>query len=159
MGRRGRVKAAAGFPEAGTPQCRHHPSFALCPSFQGLSPWKPRNLPQLPINCLCPHLLGDASGRLRRRENLFPDPIQRRGLPVRDLHSHRRHRLQGEVAAGFASQQQAGVRHRATALSLPILALQDSCGSLPRGHQGCSPGTRAVARLEESGHPPTGYEK
>jgi hypothetical protein len=58
-----------------------------------------------PVNCLCPHLLGDASGRLRCRQNLFPDPIQRWGLPVRDLHSHRRHRLQGEVAADTSSRQ------------------------------------------------------
>lgn len=89
------------------PPCQP-PPLALCPSVQGFSPWKPRNAPQLPINCLCPHLLGDASGRLGRRENLFPDPIQRRGLPVRDLHSHRRHRLQGEVAAGSASRSEQG---------------------------------------------------
>lgn len=112
----------------------------------------PRNLTQLPINCLCPHLLGDASGRLRRWQNLFPDPIQRRGLPVRDLHSHRRHRLQGEVAVGSSCQQQARgttAQAQGAVLSLPALAPQSCCGSLSRGHQGPQrwPGSRSLGMV------------
>lgn len=127
----------------------------LCPSFQGLSPWKPRNLPQLPINCLCPHLLGDASGRLRRWQNLFPDPIQRRGLPVRKLHSHRRHRLQGEVATGSCSQLQArGPELGHSVLSSPCLPwlLRVAVAHCPEGTSGAPLGTTEVARFKESGH-------
>lgn len=114
--RRGRVKAAAGFSRSRCPRGSGHPSLAL---------------PGSPANCLCPHLLGDASGRLRRRQNLFPDPIQRWGLPVRDLHSHCRHRLQGEVAAGSFSSSEPGAvaQARGTVLSSPALASQDCCGS------------------------------
>lgn len=130
------------------------PPLALCPC-RGFSPWKPRNAPQLPINCLCPHLLGDASGRLGRRENLFPDPIQRRGLPVRDLHSHRRHRLQGEVAAGSASRSEQDCGSGpGTALPSPVPELQDG-GSLPGGHKGYPrDGTTAVDPCAEAGLAP-----
>ena len=96
---------AAGLPEADGPLALSPSSPRPLPIFPGPLSLEAQKCVQVPINCLCPHLLGDASGRLGRRENLFPDPIQRRGLPVRDLHSHRRHRLQGEVAAGSASQQ------------------------------------------------------
>lgn len=102
----------------------------LCPGF---SPWKPSNAPRLPVNCLCPHPPGDASGRLGRRENLFPDPIQRRGLPVRDLPGHRRHRLQGEVAAGSASRREPGCGSGpGTALS----RLSRRCRTVARGPEG-----------------------
>lgn len=135
------------------PPCQH-PPLALCPQSGGFSRWKPRIAPQLPINCLCPHLLGDASGRLGRRENLFPDPIQRRGLPVRDLPSHRRHRLQGEVATGSASRSQPGCGSGpGTALS-SLSCLQDG-GSQPRGHQGCPrEGTREWTRVRRPGLAP-----
>lgn len=140
-----------GFLEAGAPRRCRHLFLALCPSFQGLSPRKPRNSPRLPINCLCPHLLGDASGRLGRWENLFPDPIQRRGLLVRDLHSHRRHRLQGEVAAGSASSEPGAAAQAQGALPSP--RLPRSSGRLwlgAWGAPGVLPGDHRGGQLEES---------
>lgn len=47
--------------------------------------------------CPCTHLAGDVTWRLRRGENLFPPPVQRRSLSLRDLHSHRGHRFPGET--------------------------------------------------------------
>lgn len=128
------VKAAAGFPAAGASFPRPRFPRPLSPEAQQLA--------QLPINCLCPHLLGDASGRLGRRQNLFPDPIQRRGLPVRDLHSHGRHRLQGEVAPPPSSE--------GATLSSPALAPQHLSGS-SGGHCSASLGTQEVTSLEDSG--------
>ncbi|XP_067164548.1 ras-related protein Rab-37 isoform X2 [Apteryx mantelli] len=61
----------------------------------------------------CARLAGDAAGRLRRGEELLPEPVQGRGLPLRDLHSHRGHRFpeqsggrgrrESEVAGEFGS--------------------------------------------------------
>lgn len=102
MGKRSRTIAEAGLLEAHAPLSYRQasppfsPSLTLSRTFFSGIPEDPFSCP-VAINCLCPHLLGDASGRLGCRQNLFPDPIQRRGLPVRNLHSHRRHRLQGEV--------------------------------------------------------------
>lgn len=109
--------------------------------------------PSSPLTASAPQPLGDASGRLRRRQNLFPDPIQRWGLPVRDLHSHRRHRLQGEVAAGSSSQQPAGglqLRPRGAVLSLPTLFLRTVVAHCSEGTRGGSPRDHRGARLEES---------
>lgn len=125
-------------------------------------PGSPAVCPNSPLTASAPHLLGDASGRLRRWQNLFPDPIQRRGLPVRDLHSHGRHRLQGEVAAGSSSQPQArGPRARAqrAALSLPALAPRSCCGSLPEGTRDHRGGQVQGVWAWWGLCPPTGYEQ
>lgn len=45
----------------------------------------------------CAHLAGDVTWRLGRGENLLPAPVQRRGLSLRDVHSHRGHRFPGET--------------------------------------------------------------
>lgn len=45
----------------------------------------------------CAHLAGDVTWRLGRGENLLPAPVQRRGLSLRDIHSHRGHRFPGET--------------------------------------------------------------
>lgn len=64
-------------------RAQHQPGVLLPPCPADLSP--------------CAHLAGDVTWRLGRGENLLPAPVQRRGLSLRDIHSHRGHRFPGET--------------------------------------------------------------
>lgn len=151
-GEAGRLRQGERRRDTGQEQGQDHRSThssVLLTSFSGTFSGIPEDAFSSPaaINCLCPHLLGDASGRLGSRQNLFPDPIQRRGLSVRNLHSHRRHRLQGEVAAGsFCSK----LRFKKGALSLSLTP-EGTRGLLPGRPQRYSLQDHRGARSKESG--------